>query len=227
MRTPVESAAIIALVVLLCAACGPSGKQTTVMKPTTTPERSETSTVALAGELRGGGYVLFLRHAATDLEETDRDKSDLSDCSRQRNLTAEGREQAREIGAAFREAEIPVREALASPYCRTRQTAELIFGGSRVRTSSDLLSPEYVPENRAAQVEDYGANLLRLLSTRPERGTNLVLVGHESVLREVTGESVAEGGAVVFEPLDDEGFRIVGTIGPDEWRRLPGIGQVK
>ena len=56
---------------------------------------------------------------------------DLRDCSRQRNLTAKGRREARSIGSALRRLDIPVGEAPASPYCRTRQTARLAFGRLR------------------------------------------------------------------------------------------------
>jgi hypothetical protein len=77
----------------------------------------------LAERLRRGGYVLAFRHAATG-SETD-SGGDLRDCSRQRNLSAEGRDQARGIASAFERLGIPVGAVLASPYCRTRETARL------------------------------------------------------------------------------------------------------
>lgn len=181
------------------------------------PERT-LSDARLVEELSDGGEVVFLRHAATNLAESDEDKSDLKDCSTQRNLTDEGRRQAREVGRAFDRLDLPLGKVLASPYCRTRQTAQLAFRG--YETSGSLLSPEYVPEGEKQDFEDYEARLEELLSTPPEAGTNKVLVGHESVLRAVTGESVPEGGAVVFEPLGDGGYRALGGVSPDDWRGL-------
>ena len=54
------------------------------------------------------------------------------DCAHQRNLTDGGRADARAIGAAIRSLGIPIGEVLASPFCRTRETAELIFGRATV-----------------------------------------------------------------------------------------------
>ena len=50
--------------------------------------------VQLAEALQDGGYVVYLRHAATDQSKEDAGVVDLEDCSTQRNLTDAGREQA-------------------------------------------------------------------------------------------------------------------------------------
>jgi phosphohistidine phosphatase SixA len=58
--------------------------------------------------------------------------SGYEDGARQRNLTDAGRADARAIGAAIRALGIPIGRVLASPFCRTRETAELIFGRATV-----------------------------------------------------------------------------------------------
>ena len=50
-----------------------------------------------------------------------------NDCSTQRNLDKEGREQATRIGQRFREQGIKVEAVLSSQWCRTRETAQLAF----------------------------------------------------------------------------------------------------
>jgi hypothetical protein len=50
----------------------------------------------------------------------------LDDCATQRNLSEAGREQARQIGVAFRAEHVPVREVLSSQYCGCLDTAELL-----------------------------------------------------------------------------------------------------
>jgi hypothetical protein len=50
---------------------------------------------ALWALLRGGGQVIMLRHAATDGTFGDPPGFQLGACATQRNLTAQGREQAR------------------------------------------------------------------------------------------------------------------------------------
>jgi phosphohistidine phosphatase SixA len=164
--------------------------------------------------LRRGGYVVALRHAATDLTATDM-TGDLRDCSRQRNLNAEGRRQARAIGRAFRRLEIPVGRVLASPFCRTRDTARLAFG--RARPSRALLSADFFAD---AGAERQRAGLRRLLATPPGRGSNTVLVSHEAAIDAATGVTVDEGEAVIVAPGSGRrGFRIVTTVEADAWNR--------
>jgi broad specificity phosphatase PhoE len=57
-----------------------------------------------------GGYVVYLRHALTNPNRAD-----------------DGRQMARDIGAAFKTRRIRVEKVGSSPYCRTVDTAELAF----------------------------------------------------------------------------------------------------
>lgn len=165
--------------------------------------------------LREGGLVVAFRHAATDsgMDTTD----ELGDCSRQRNLDAGGRRAAHGIGRAFRRLEIPVGRVLASPFCRTRDTARLAFG--RVRPSRALLSVEFLDDPAAH--ERGPAGLRRLIRRGPPGGTNLVLVSHGSAIDEATGVNPEEGEAVVLAPADaGRGFDVVARVKPAAWRRL-------
>src|SRR5436853_5281687 len=83
---------------------------------------------AIVQQLRQGGYVLYMRHASTDFSQNDARMSSYEDCANQRNLTDKGRAEAREIGAQVKRLRIPIGEVLASPFCRTMQTARLAFG---------------------------------------------------------------------------------------------------
>jgi phosphohistidine phosphatase SixA len=168
----------------------------------------------LVERLREGGYVVAFRHAATDsgIDTTN----DLSDCSKQRNLNAEGRRQSRGIGQAFDRMEIPVDEVLASPFCRTRDTARLAFG--RVEPSRALLSVEFFASPR----EGRRKGLRRMLATEPRRGTNTVLVSHGSAIVDATEVDPEEGDAVIVQPQRrGRGFAVVSTVTADEWRRTP------
>src|SRR5262245_676611 len=83
---------------------------------------------ALVNAMKSGGFTLFFRHAVTDRSEMDRKEAAYEDCASQRNLNANGRSEARAIGEALRELALPVGDVLASPYCRTMETARLIAG---------------------------------------------------------------------------------------------------
>jgi broad specificity phosphatase PhoE len=165
--------------------------------------------------LREGGRIVVFRHAATDsgIDMTN----DLTDCSRQRNLSAEGRRQSRGIGVAFERLGIPVGRVLASPFCRTRDTARLGFG--RVRVSRALLSVEFFASPGAARRR----GLRRLLTVRPPRGTNTVLVSHGSAISDATGVDAEEGDAVIVVPRRGKrGFAVVSTVAADQWPRMAG-----
>ncbi|MBK7470586.1 MAG: histidine phosphatase family protein [Betaproteobacteria bacterium] len=83
-----------------------------------------------AGRRTRRGYIIYFRHTATDFSQNDEKMRDFDDCANQRNLTDAGREQAKKIAAAWRGLNIPVGRVLASPYCRTREVAQLAFGAS-------------------------------------------------------------------------------------------------
>ena len=162
-------------------------------------------------KLRDGGYVVTFRHAATDqgVDTTD----DLSDCSRQRNLNAEGRRQSNEIGRAFERLDIPVGRVMASPFCRTRDTARLAFGS--VQPTRALLSVEFFESVR----EGRRKGLRRLLRTEPRDGTNTVLVTHGSAILDAIGEEPEEGDALIVEPgRGKRGYAVVSAVPVDDWR---------
>ncbi len=73
--------------------------------------------LALIDRVRDGGHVLVMRHATTE-QTTDEAGQVIGDCSTQRNLSAQGREQARTMGAAMRALRVPVGDLRASALCR-------------------------------------------------------------------------------------------------------------
>jgi hypothetical protein len=96
-------------------------------------DRSEPAPATLAGPalrdaLLRGGYILYFRHTSTDFGQNDDAMTSFDDCTKQRNLTEQGRAEARAIGAAVARLRIPVGDVLASPYCRTLETGRLMFG---------------------------------------------------------------------------------------------------
>jgi phosphohistidine phosphatase SixA len=158
--------------------------------------------------------VLYLRHTETPEDGTDQPGS-LGDCTRQRALNDAGRADAGALGAALRQLDVPVGRVLASPYCRTLDTAELAFG--RAVVEDGLLTPTPATQGRTTRA------LRELLSTVPEEGDNTVLVGHLTNLRLLSTASPDEGGTVVFRP-DGEGFVLIGSVPPQGWQELAAPG---
>ena len=170
----------------------------------------------LVRTLRAGGVVLVLRHAATDFSKPDQDPVVVSDCSTQRNLSAQGRADARAIGRGVRRLGLPVGKVYSSAYCRTLETARLAFGRATVHPA--LLNTIAAEHDAAWRKQIRDAR--RLLGTRPAPGKIDVLVTHNIVVEETTGQSLEEGEAIVFRPLGNSKFRVVGRVLPREWGTL-------
>lgn len=164
--------------------------------------------------LQTGGYVVLMRHAATDWRQGDSGPDHLDMCANQRNLDARGREQAVAIGAGFRAMNIPVGKVETSEYCRCIETARLAFGYGT--TSVDLTSVIGVNPTEALRRV---TAIRERISSRPNPGSNTVLVSHMIMIREATGVALEEGEAAVFKPIDNGSSQFVGTIKPEDWVR--------
>jgi len=172
------------------------------------------SGAALLQALRSGGLILYFRHTSTDFGQNDDAMSGYEDCARQRNLTDRGRDEARGIGAAIKRLSIPVGDVLASPFCRTRESAQLIFGRATV-------APAVRGGPARPDSADRYADLRKLLATRPRAGTNLAIISHGNPFHAVADTTyLAEGEAAVIQPLGAQGFRIVARISKDGWNAL-------
>ena len=166
----------------------------------------------LRAALLRGGYVIYFRHASTDFSTNDDAMTSFEDCSKQRNLTDEGRSRARQIGAGIAALSLPIGDVIASPYCRTRETAQLAFG--RAIVSNDVRG------GPPADASRYAA-LARLISTPVSGATNRVIVSHGNPFAAVAGPPyLAEGEAAIIEPRGSEGFRIVGRVPWNGWPAL-------
>src|SRR5262249_3541573 len=76
--------------------------------------------------LGGDGHVALIRHASAPGAVGDPVDYKLDDCATQRNLSEQGRAEARELGARFRMQKVKVGRVVSSQWCRCRQTAELM-----------------------------------------------------------------------------------------------------
>jgi broad specificity phosphatase PhoE len=159
--------------------------------------------------LRGGGQVVLLRHAATDMQQRDEVGAPLSDCARQRNLTEDGREDARLIGAVLRARGIPVGRVLSSGYCRCMETAQLAFG-----RAEGWLPLQQALRDRALQ--DARLAEIRAVASERPAGGNLVLVSHQYTIRLLTGVPIGEGELLILTPRGGGEFEIAGRIPPED-----------
>lgn len=180
--------------------------------------KAEMTGDAMLSALKSGGYVIFFRHAKSDTSQTDADPIKPEDCTTQRNLSDAGKAQSKQIGAALKERGIQVDKVMASAYCRTKDTASLAFGN--VEVASALFYSLALPKEGAAKAAE---DLKKILATAPKAGSNTVLVGHTSNLKEVAGVwPKKEGGAYVFQPDGSGGFKMIGSLDPADFEKKAG-----
>jgi phosphohistidine phosphatase SixA len=177
----------------------------------------------LVPELRKGGYVLFMRHPATNPEQADTDPLHLDNVKAQRQLSVEGRKTASAVGEAFRKLKIPVARIVSSKFWRAQEASKLLALGD-VAPSIDVSEGGLVvsPNENKRRSEA----LRKLLGAPPPRGKNLLIVSHKPNLQDAAGKEfgdAAEGEVVVFRPRGDGKFDVVARVAPatkwTEWAR--------
>lgn len=162
--------------------------------------------------LREGGYVLYLRHASTDFGQNDASMKSYEDCASQRNLTDKGRGEARAIGEHVKRLKIPIGTVLASPFCRTMETARLAFG--KAQAMNEARGGPARPDDPKRYEP-----LKKLLSTPVPKGENLVISSHGNPFYALAGPPyLAEGEIAVVKPGGDSAFSIVGRIRLEDWQ---------
>ncbi|MEO5694933.1 MAG: histidine phosphatase family protein [Usitatibacter sp.] len=169
-----------------------------------------------AGEdqlLREGGVTIYFRHAATVATQVDVKGVDPKDCRGQRNLSPKGREQALRISSALQALQVDVeQEVLASPYCRTMETASLIAG--RATPTRDVLGSTGTDGKR-----DY-SKLEKILATPPPKGKIRIVVNHGNQLEDLAGPpELAEGEAAIIRG-DGKKWAVVARIPAGEWAKI-------
>lgn len=142
-----------------------------------------------ARRLASGGWVMMMRHAATEPGVGDPPNFRIGDCATQRNLSEAGREQARRAGEAVRSAGIRIDVLRTSQWCRCRETAELAFGPAADWPAlNSFFAARGEEPAQTDQVLAWAATL------GPER--NAMLVTHQVNISAVMGQFAAPGEIV-------------------------------
>lgn len=147
-----------------------------------------------AALLRRGGVVVAFRHALAP-GTFDPPNFKLGDCSTQRNLSAEGREQARRLGAWFAAQGLRPDSVRSSPWCRCMDTATLAFGAAQAwpALASPVGSPETTTADRLAQLRT------ALVQATQRPGRFAVWVTHMFVLADLVGANTTSGEGLVLQ----------------------------
>lgn len=172
--------------------------------------QNQPSPSELIQKIQSGGFILYFRHTATDISQKD---TDLNDCKLQRNLSLLGIKQAERIGRNFKQLHIPVGQVWASPYCRTQDTAKLIF--EKFKTDDNL---KFSINQDKSELKTYGRHLRNQMLNRPSnKPNNLVFVGHTSNLKDAVDVWPRPEGVLAIFKKQSSQIHFIGFIHPNEW----------
>lgn len=162
---------------------------------------------ALWAALREGRAFAMMRHALAP-GTGDPANFDVNDCATQRNLSVEGREQARRTGDAFRDNGILLADVKTSAWCRCRDTASLMNLGTP-EVLQPLNSFFQNSSQRGPQTEALKQWLGEWAGSKP-----LVLVTHQVNISALTGDFARSGEIVVVDRNVSDGVKVLGSLKP-------------
>jgi phosphohistidine phosphatase SixA len=175
----------------------------TTPSPTVAASFSATWSLLQQGDT---GYVVMMRHALAP-GTGDPPNFRLEDCSTQRNLSAQGRAQARQIGEAFRRRGIKVSRVLSSQWCRCLETARLLNLGP-VKPFTPLNSffrDRSAIARQTTEVREF------ITANRNTVGT-IILVTHQVNITALTDIVPQSGESVVLRANEQDQVEVIGRI---------------
>lgn len=175
-------------------------------------------TSELIKELRNGGFVVYIRHGKTDTRVLDEYPVVLDDCSKQRPLTDEGREELLLLSDYIKRSQIPVYEIYSSPLCRAKESSEIIFGNNITIDNNLMYTAQLTSSDKIPII----ARTLELISTPVKKeGYNRAMVAHAPNLADIMDYfPEREASTIIFKPLGNDTFEYIATILPEEWEEL-------
>lgn len=153
-----------------------------------------------------GHYFVLMRHALAP-GTGDPANFRVDDCSTQRNLSAEGREQARRTGEAFKARGIVVDLVLSSQWCRCLQTAQLLDIGEveEFLPLNSFFRDRSTEPSQTASVREYMRDL------GDARGVT-VMVTHFVNIVALSDINASSGEMVVMRVTEGDLVEVLGQI---------------
>ena len=156
----------------------------------------------LINQLEEGGKLIFIRHAYAP-GSGDPDNFNLNDCSTQRNLSKEGRKQAKYIGEFFKNKKIKVDKVLSSEWCRCKETAVIAFSNYKTESFLNSFFSNKFRKNKDLQIKN-----LKSYIDKWDKKKNLILITHYVVILEILDYAPSSGEIVI----SDMNFKLIGSI---------------
>jgi phosphohistidine phosphatase SixA len=173
------------------------------------PELSNDSLWSRLQQPKDTIYVILFRHAIAP-GTGDPANFTLNDCSTQRNLSQEGREQAIRMGEALKRRQIPIKRVLSSQWCRCLDTATLMDVGKvePFPPLNSFFSDRTQADKKTSQLRQF------LLEETHEKGV-IVMVSHQVNITAISDIFPRSGEGVVLRIDQDENdIKILGRLFP-------------
>lgn len=178
--------------------------------------------------LKQGGYVLVLRHGATDDSQKDIYPFVFDDMKKQRQLSGQGRQVARDMGAAIKTLGISIGQIYSSKLNRAIETGSLMSGAS-ITPVNELTDSG--AGGASAMANPNGSNtkvgnaVRALVNKAPAAGTNTLLITHKTNIADAFGKELAdvkEAEALIYQPNPSGSPTLVGRVQASEWMAQAG-----
>ncbi len=147
----------------------------------------------LSDKLASSDHVLLMRHTLAP-GVGDPVNYMLADCQTQRNLSAEGRQQAVLVGHWLRHQGVQHAAVYSSAWCRCKETAQLLgFGVWQIEPSlASFFNDMHKAKAQNLQLQSFIAQKLQTKGTQA-----LILVTHHVNIFEYMGENISSGDMVL------------------------------
>lgn len=154
----------------------------------------------LFNKLQSSDHVLLMRHTLAP-GVGDPANYTLADCKTQRNLSAEGRQQAVVVGDWLRHQGVSKADVYSSAWCRCKDTAQLLGfkGWQNEPTLASFFDEMHKAPAQNQRLQNFVAEKLKSKGKQP-----LILVTHHVNIFEFMGENV-NSGDLVLAKVDAQG----------------------
>ncbi|MGL4404413.1 MAG: histidine phosphatase family protein, partial [Notoacmeibacter sp.] len=129
----------------------------------------------------------------------------LDDCATQRNLSDDGRQQARRIGARLAARAIKIDAVFTSQWCRGKDTARFAF--PRLTIVEEPALNSFFADTSSKDEQTQAA--LKLIAAFQGSG-NQVMVTHQVNITALTGLSPREGEAIIVDADRNGNIKVLG-----------------
>lgn len=163
--------------------------------------------------LQAGGYILYAKHGEAIVGEDSPDL-DFRYCYTQRNLSELGREQAIYYGQILVNLRVPINyPVLASPFCRTIETAQLAFGRSNIQIDPFWFQVYRLGGNLSISEQRRIIDSIQSrLEVIPPQGCNRVIIAHSFPEGIGLGQIPDMGTAIVRPRGQGNGYEVVAKL---------------